>query len=125
MKKIENKEIIDLIKSNVKQLELINKKQENINKKIDELGKENQKFVDLMNDEYGWGNWNNVDAKNYTFIPREEFEKAYYIIQNPAIKNKIETDDIELIERKIMNDSELCETLDKIIGDENAIKENF
>ncbi len=120
---ITNIEILDLINANVKKLEEINKDQEEINKRIEELGKYNQQFVDLMNEEYGWGNWNNVDAKEYTFIPREEFEKAYYIVQNPAVKEKVETDDIQLTERKIMNDPELCEALDKLLEEQNAIEE--
>ncbi len=113
-------EIIDLINTNVSLLEGINSDQEEINKRIDTLGKDNQRFVDAMNEEYGWGNWNNVDAKNYTFIPREEFEKAYYVIHNPAIRDKIEADDIDLKERKVMNDPELCEALDKLLEDKEC-----
>lgn len=114
-KTITNKKIIKLINNNVRALESINAEQLEINKRIEKLGKDNQKFVDLMNEEYGWGNWNNVNAKDLTFIPKEEFEKSYYIINNPAVRDKIETDDIELHERKVMNDPELCQALDEIL----------
>ena len=113
---IKDKRIIKLINSNVAELEDINQQQLQLNKRIEALGKKNQEFVDLMNKVYGWGNWNNVDAKNLTFTPREEFEKAYYIIQNPAVRDKVEVDDINLQERTVMNDAELCKAVDRIIA---------
>ncbi len=114
-KTITSKKIVKLINNNVRTLESINADQLELNKRIEKLGKDNQKFVDAMNEEYGWGNWNNVDAKALTYVPKEEYEKAYYIIQNPAVRDKVETDDIQLAERKVMNDPELCEALDKLI----------
>jgi len=95
---ITNKKILDLLKANVKALDSINKSQEKIAKRIEALGKENQKFVDAMNEEYGWGEWNNVDAKTFTFIPREEFAANLYIIQNPAVREKVEAKNIKSYE---------------------------
>lgn len=121
---ITNQEIRDLIDINLAELNSINAAQEEINKRCEVLGKENQRFVDMMNEEYGWGNWNNVDAKTYEFIPREEFEKSYYIIRNPAVRDKVEADDIELQESRIVqNDPELCQALDKLLEQENATQE--
>lgn len=120
--KIINKEIIALIDAGVIELESINLAQEAINKRIDTLGKQNQLFVDAMNEEYGWGNWNNVNAKTYEFTPREEFEKAYYIIQNPAIKDQVKTGDIDLKESGIVNQEVSLEKFKELYPNHEAFK---
>lgn len=103
---ITNEEIINLININSKELESINLASEEINIRVDELGKQNQKFVDLMNAEYGYGNWQDVNAKELTFIPREEFMDKWYIIKNPALREVIEIDDIKITTQEIDNEKE-------------------
>lgn len=90
---ITNQGILDVLAINIAELDSINAANEIITKRCEALSVENHRFVDLMNTEYGWGNWNNVDAKARTFVPKEEFTKSYYIIQNPAIQEKIEMPD--------------------------------
>lgn len=86
---IENAEIVAVLKNNKETMEALLAEQEETNRKIMELNKENQRFVDMMDAEYGFGNWQDVDAENATFVPREEFTKKYYLIQNPALREEI------------------------------------
>ena len=96
--KITNRAILDLIKINVASLAEILKDSEEHDKKMHNLNKKNIEFVDLMNKEYGYGEWQDVNAKDSTFIPKEEFTKKYYIINNPALKEEQLTKDIEIKE---------------------------
>lgn len=90
---ITNPEILALIVSNVAELKSINDINEQINKRVDALTKENQKFVDFMNAEYGWGNWQDVNTTDNTFLSREEFMDKWYVIHNPALRPIVKLDD--------------------------------
>lgn len=127
-KQIENPEILELLKKNASEMESIRVRQvaldleaqQELYPRIDALEVENKKFWDLMNTEYGWGNWQDVNAKDYTFKTREELTEAYYIISNPAIRSKVEVDDVG-DGRKVMNDPELCKALDKLLEEQNEV----
>ncbi len=95
---ITNPKIIEMINNNVAELEQINAEQEIINKRCFELDQKNQAFVAAMNEEYGWGNWQSPNLKTYEFMSREEFTKDMYVVHNPAIRQRVEADDIELKE---------------------------
>lgn len=105
---ITNPELIELINKNVTELKAIKEKEREVinslNKelypRIDALNLENQKFIDMMNAEYGWGNWQDFNAEDLTFIPREEFEGKWYMISNPALRETAKIDDIEVMEPK-------------------------
>jgi len=111
------------------ELKAINDEQEALNTRAKELQNNAKELNQNLNEVYGYGNWHNLNIKNYTFITREELEqdpdfvKKHYIMANPAIKERVETDDIQLTERKVMNDPELCQELDKIIEEQDATKE--
>lgn len=97
---ITNQDILSIIDANVKRLDDINQRQEDFTKSIepliDELNDQNKVFKFLMDEEYGWGNWQGVDAKNHTFIPREEFSKDWYVVSNPNVKIDVSPDDVEV-----------------------------
>lgn len=99
---ITNPDIIKIIDANVAEMESINKANEEITKRCEELNKQAQVFTDKMNEEYGWGNWQDVDAKAYTFKSRDEIDTSkFYIIHNPAIREKLDTEiNVEVSEAK-------------------------
>ncbi len=108
------------------ELAAINAEQEALNERAKELTKNAKELNKVLNDKYGWGNWHNLNIKDNTFLTREELEedsefiKKHYIMANPAIRERAEAGDIQLAERKVMNDPELCEALDNIIADQKA-----
>ncbi len=101
---ITNPELIELINKNATEMKAIKAKEretidaleKEIFPRIDALNLENQKFVNMMNEEYGWGNWQDFNAEELTFIPREEFEGRWYVVENPALRPAVKVDDIEL-----------------------------
>lgn len=96
---IKNPEIIAMLDDNVAEMDSINDAQELINERCNKLADKNNRFVELMNKEYGWGNWQDVNAKEYTFLTREEFKAPFYIIHNPAVREKVELpDDVKIEE---------------------------
>lgn len=110
--KVTNKTILKLIKKNMATREALIAEAETYDQKIDKLNMSNRKFVDLMNEEYGYGNWHNFNAKDFTFETRNEIMGKYYIIANPAIKEKVQINDVNL---KVENSDEL-----QISSEENS-----
>lgn len=89
-------EILELLKTNKELMESIHADNEAHAKKNFELSVGCNNFIALMNEEYGWGNWTDVNAEDATFIPKEEFTKGMYIVHNPAVKERIEPENVEL-----------------------------
>ena len=96
-KELTNPEIIELAKKLAEDRDSIHTRQNELNAameqeifpRIDALNADNKRFFEMMNEEYGWGKWQNVDAKTLTFIPADEFQKSWYIMANPAIREKV------------------------------------
>lgn len=124
---ISNQEIILHIKNTEEERASINLAVEAINKRRDEWEKSPEAkaileedaiierrskeynnrigaLKELMDKEYGYGNWQDLDVKDFTFLTRAELEadpewkKKHYILRNPDIKEKAEVDDIKVIE---------------------------
>lgn len=108
---ITNPELVDLIKKNLAEMlsirarecELIEELEKETFPRIDALNAENKRFVELMNAEYGWGNWQDLNAENLTFIPREEFEGRWHIMENPALRPAVQVDDIEVETKEVVD----------------------
>jgi len=64
------------------------------------LNKKQREGFLAMNDKYGWGKWMDIDAKKLTFIPESEISDKYYILNNPALREKVKVDDVETAELK-------------------------
>ena len=88
--KITNDKILKVLRENRLAVEELMKETEAYDLKMHALNKSNHVFVDLMNEEYGPGEWQAVNAVDETFTPKEEFTKQYYIVANPSLKEKIE-----------------------------------
>lgn len=106
-KTITKPELLELLAKNKASLEALTNEKETFekehekhaqdyNRRWGEMQQDCQRFVELMNDEYGWGNWQNVDANTQTFLTREEFCKDFYILPNPALREKITPQDVDL-----------------------------
>lgn len=121
---ITNPKIITLLNTNVAEMESINEAQEQINKRCDALAIKSNEFKDLMNEEYGWGNWQDVNAKEYTFIPREEFKKSFYIIQNPAVREQVHVDDVKLEESSPQVEEVSLEKFKELYPNHEAFKDD-
>lgn len=120
-KSITNQTILELLAKNKAELEALNEETESFNKRSHELNKDCQQFVDLMNAEYGWGNWQNVNATDATFQTKEEFNRNFYVIPNPALKERVEAQDIELVESGAQEIG--LEEFKKLYPDHSAFKE--
>ncbi len=103
--KITNPELIKIITANAeewasikqREAELLRAMEGELFPRIDALNLENKKFFDMMNEEYGWGKWQDINAKELTFIPYSEIEEKWYIITNPALKERVQLpDDVEI-----------------------------
>lgn len=77
---------------------------EEITKRTKEYNNNIRNLKVLMDEEYGYGNWQNLDVKDFSFFTRAELEadpewkKKHYILANPDIREKVEVDDIKIIE---------------------------
>lgn len=89
--------IIDFIKESSYKMEIEAK----LDEKTEALNKKQREGFIMMNEEYGWGKWMDVDAKKLTFIPEEEIGKEWYIMNNPAIRPRVQADDVAVIESKV------------------------
>ncbi len=112
---------------NSPELIAINKEQEELNDRAKNLTENAKELTKSLNEEYGWGNWHNLNIKTLEFLTREELEeneefiKKHYIMSNPAIKERVHADDVEVMERRVMNDAELCQKVDELIKDQACI----
>ncbi len=126
---VTNQDIINHIKSTQEyrttlnaRIEALNKRREDFlkNEEATAIDKEDEDIAattklynadiaalkELMDLEYGYGNWQHLDVKDYSFYTRQELEedpewkKAHYILANPDIQTRVVADDIEIIEEK-------------------------
>ncbi len=126
---VTNQDIINHIKSTQEyratlnaRIEALNKRREDFlkNEEATAIDKEDEDIAaatklyntdiaalkDLMDFEYGYGNWQHLDVKDYSFFTRQELEedpewkKTHYILANPDIQTRVVVDDIKTIEEK-------------------------
>lgn len=124
---VSNLEIIDYIKESEAERASINAAVELLNKRRDDFERSPEAeaikaedaiiagrsdayrekvriLKDSMDKAYGYGNWQDLDIKEFTFLTRAELEadpewkRKHYILANPDIKEKVEVDDIKVIE---------------------------
>lgn len=100
---ITNPKILDVLRKNKVTMEKLFESNSILDKRLNNLEKQKIKFINYMNEEYGLGGWQNVNAADETFIPKEEFMDQYYVIHNPALREQVKLDDVEL---KINNGDE-------------------
>lgn len=99
--KITNQQIIELYTQAYEKqkaaIEYYNQADIEVGKMNHESQKIASQIIDLMNEEYGWGQWHNVNVENGTFETRAEIDARgdKYVIANPAVRDKIVVDEIE------------------------------
>lgn len=95
------KEIRDALDKDQEELrQFCHQKEEELdfdNRQIALHKKQREAFV-MANELYGWGGWADLNAQTNTYIPKEEFAPNMYIMNNPAVREKVTTDDIVLEE---------------------------